>query len=387
MWQLAEDTIDRSDLEALAAWLLQTSRLTQGPEVKAFETAWADWVGSRYAVFTSSGTTANLALVALAAERVQARRGDKAPVTFGCAALTWSTNLTPAVLLGHRLHLFDADKRTLGVSKAQVMAAIAGGRIDVLFATHLLGFCALDDEILTCAAAHDVIVIEDACQAHGAKLAERKVGTLGLGGTFSFYFGHHMSTIEGGMVVTDDEELDDALRLFRGHGLARESRHRDALAADNPGIDPAFLFVRTGLNLRNNDLGAFVGQRQLTRLDDVIERRNHNLARFLDGLPGGFWTDFHTDGMSSYSLPLITDTPEFADAARAVAIELGIEQRPIVGGDLSRQPFMADHKDKVTVEPVEVTRHIHRCGLYVGNHHHVDDEKIDKLLSALRAAI
>lgn len=384
MWQLAEDTIDQHDLDALADWLKTHPHLTQGPEVRAFEAAWADWCHSPHAVFTSSGTTANLALVALAAERAD-KPAYRERVVFGCAALTWSTNLTPALLLGHDLHLFDVDPRTLGVDKAQVCEAIRQRHIDVLFVTHLLGLSAFggDDEILNCAAEHGVVVIEDACEAPGATHQGRKLGTLGLGGTYSFYYGHHMSTIEGGMIVTHDERLDDALRLFRAHGLARESRHYDDLASAHPDIHRAFLFIRAGLNLRNSDVGAFLGQRQLGRLDTAIARRNDNLAHFLRHLPEGYWRDFATEGVSSFSLPLIADTPARADATLKVVSRLGIEHRPVVGGDLSQQPFLTPYGDRVSKSPLDVTRHIHRCGIYVGNHGRLTTDPIDQLCAAL----
>lgn len=375
MWKLAEDTINADDLAALADWIRTSPRLTQGPLVREFEMAWATWVGSADAVVVSSGTTANFALVEAVMRRVRS-----SPVRIGVSAVTWATNVTPALLLGAEVVIFDVDPMTLGVDVEQACAAIEAGKIDVLFLTHALGFDALDDRLITAAAAADVILIEDCCESHGAVHGSQKVGTLGLGGTFSFYFGHHMSTIEGGVVVTDDLELADDIRLMRAHGLARESSHFDEYAAANPTIHPQFLFVSTGLNLRSSDLNAFLGLRQLTQLDDRIARRNRNAELFLAGLPSGYWREFRTLGMSSFALPII---PHLGRNFDHVLDQLGAEYRPVIAGNLLRQPFLREHAERITAMPTPNADHLHHWGRYVGNGHHVDERMVAELLTAL----
>jgi CDP-6-deoxy-D-xylo-4-hexulose-3-dehydrase len=231
--------------------------------------------------------------------------------------------------------------------------------------------------------ANDIILIEDCCEAHGARHGDRKVGTLGLGSTFSFYFGHHMSTIEGGMVCTDDPDLADEIRLMRAHGLARESSHFDEYAARSPNVDRRFLFVHPGLNFRSTELNALLGLRQLGSLDARIEQRNRNMMRFIDRSPDGLWSDFRTDGMSSFALPIVAETPAGRATVERVTGELGIETRPVVAGDLLRHPFIDGRSIAPFDGPPRVAEHIHRAGLYVGNGHHVTEEMVDTLCDEL----
>ncbi len=371
MWRLAHDTIGTSDLGALADWLRTEPRLTQGPLVAEFEDAWSDWLGVEHSVMVGSGTAANLALV-LAAER---RLGRK-PVV-GVAAVTWATNVTPSLLLGHPVVIFDIDSSTLGVDEGQVISAIVAGAIDILFITHLVGFDALTDAILDAVNRWGVTLLEDCCEAHGVCHGDVKVGTFGLGSTFSFYFGHHMSTIEGGMVSTNDPKLADEVRLIRSHGLARESSRSVAHARAHPDIDERFLFVSPGLNLRSTDLNAFLGLRQLVTLDDRINARNRNLEALLAGLPVRVRNRYRTEGASSFALPLVADDEEAARSVRRVVDELGIESRPVVAGNLARQPFLAGFD--VTVYPTPHADHLHRLGLYVGNGHHVTTDMVGNL--------
>lgn len=378
MWKLAEDTISRDEVQALAEWLLTFPRLTQGEQVRRFEEAWAAWLGCEHAIMVGSGTTANFALVAGAA----ARAGRDRP-RVGVSAVTWSTNVTPSLILGHEVVVFDIDRRTLGVDSAGVCEAMETGGIDVLFVTHLLGLNALDDAIVETARRCGVILLEDCCESHGARHGGQKIGTAGLGSTFSFYYGHHMSTVEGGVVCTDDAELADRVRLMRAHGLARESRRFDEYARRHPDIDPQFLFVSTGLNFRSTELNAFLGLGQLERLDSRIEIRNRNMRRYLDAAPDWVWRDFRTAGMSSFALPLIATDDAAATRVRHVVDRLNIERRPVVAGNLLVQPFMQGRRIRVHGNGTPVADHVHARGIYVGNGHHVTEAMVDRLTAEL----
>lgn len=380
MWKLAEDTLSDEDIDALADWLREHHQLTQGQQVRAFERAWASWLGVADAVFVSSGTTANFALLAVAGRRVSGRR----PRT-GVAAVTWSTNVTPALMLGHEVSIFDIDPSTLGVDAAAVCAAMDRGELDILFVTHLLGFNALDEEIVAAAHRNGVILLEDCCEAHGARMGDAKAGSIGSGSSFSFYFGHHMSTIEGGMIATDDLGLADELRLMRAHGLARESAHYDDLAAQHPEIDPRFLFVQSGLNFRSTELNAFLGLRQLRLLDDRIAQRNRNLDALLETAPPWLRTEYRTDGVSSFALPLIGTDARAVATIRSTTDSMGIESRPVVAGNLARQPFIREH-DVRLVGPLSNADEVHRFGVYVGNGHHVTTDMVHQLTRGLAEA-
>lgn len=378
MWKLAEDTLSQEDLDALADWLRTGPRLTQGPLVREFEEAWSQWLGVAESVFVSSGTTANFALV-----HAGARRTGRTRPRVGVAAVTWSTNVSPSLLLGHEVVVFDVDRHTLGVDESQVLRAIEQDRIDILFVTHLLGFDALTPAILDAVEASGVVLIEDCCEAHGARHGERSVGTLGLGSTFSFYYGHHMSTIEGGMVSTDDPDLADEIRLMRAHGLARESARFEDHASRHPDVDRRFLFLMPGLNFRSTELNAFLGLRQLESLDQRIGHRNANMTRFLERVPAWLWSDFHTDGMSSFALPLVAHDPSLRIAVEGVTARLGVESRPVVAGNLLEHPFVEGHSVEPFEGPPPVAGHVHRAGLYVGNGHHVTGAIVDELCDAL----
>jgi CDP-6-deoxy-D-xylo-4-hexulose-3-dehydrase len=379
MWRLAEDTIGHDDIDALADWLRTYPRLTQGELVREFEAAWSDWLGVAHSVMVSSGTTANMALMMA----VEHRLGRKPRV--GVSAVTWATNVSPSILLGHDLVVFDVNRATLGIETEQVVPAMDRGEIDVLFVTHLLGFNSLTAEIIDAADRNSVVILEDVCESHGARYGNRKAGTIGLGSSFSFYFGHHMSTIEGGMLSTDDAAFADTLRLIRAHGLARESAEFESYAGANPDLDPRFLFILPGLNFRSSDLNAFLGLRQLALLDGRIASRNRNLELLLDQAPGGIWTEYETAGVSSFALPLIAEGPREAAAVRRVTEALAVESRPIVAGNLTKQPFMRGVP--YATQGTAVADHIHRYGLYVGNGHHVDAAMVGELTRRLSEEI
>lgn len=378
MWLLAEDTIGEDELDDLADWLRTHPRLTQGQQVSDFEAAWSRWLGVEHSIMVTSGTTANLAIMLGIIERSQSKP------RVGVAAVTWSTNVTPAMLLGCDVVVFDVSPSTLGVDEEQVCTAMLQDRIDVLFVTHLLGFNGLSDRILQTASETGVTILEDCCEAHGARHNTAKVGTLGLASSFSFYFGHHMSTVEGGMVSTDDDDFADRLRLIRSHGLARASEHFDAYKAASPEIDPRFLFVSAGLNLRSTELNAFLGLSQLKKLDKRIGIRNKNLAAYLAAAPPGLWSNFDVRGVSSFALPIIAHNRDGARAARDVVEKLGIESRPVVAGNLMRQPFIANAAvQRYGATPV--ADRVHDSGVYVGNGHHITPAMVGELTDALAA--
>lgn len=380
MWQLAEDTLAPDDFDALADWLRTYPRVTQGEQVEAFERAWSHWLGVDHSIMVTSGTAANFALLA-----VVARRMKRSP-RVGVSAVTWSTNVTPSLLLGHELVFFDVDLQSLGVATDQVCTAMEAGDIDILLVTHLLGFNALTREIVETAERNEVVLLEDCCESHGARFADRHVGTIGVGSTFSFYFGHHMSTIEGGMVSTSDDELADELRLMRAHGLARESQRFSSYKAASPETDPGFLFVRSGLNFRATELQAFLGLRQLKSLDGRIDHRNSNLFRFLGRLPTYLLRSYRTEGVSSFALPLIAQNEADAWQVKGIVDALDIERRPLVAGNLLKQPFLANEPVTVYGGATPSADHLHACGLYVGNGHHVTQGMVDILTERLDAS-
>lgn len=382
MWQLASDTIGEEDISALRDWLGEMPRLTQGVLVREFESEWSRWLGVRESVMVTSGSMANYALLAVLKNRLSKERPR-----IGVSAVTWSTNVSPAILLGYDIVVIDVVPMSLGIDPELACEAMEAGDLDVLFVTHLLGFDALSPEVVSCANRNGVVLLEDCCEAHGARHGDFFVGNIGLGSTFSFYYGHHMSTVEGGMVCTNDVELADELRIMRGHGLARESARFSSVVETHPGIDPQFLFLSAGLNLRPTEISAFLGLRQLRSLATRILHRNLNLEAFLKAIPEGLWKDYRLTGVSSFALPLIATNPQARDAVLNVTRDLGVESRPVVAGNLLRQPFLADFPVSVAGGSTPVANHIHDYGRYVGNGHHVSIDQVRTLADRLSAEI
>lgn len=380
VWKLAEDTISNEDVDMLADWLKTYPRLTQGSEVKAFESEWSKWLGVKHSIMVSSGTTANFALIAVVSDLLNKKGKD---LRVGVSSITWATNWTPSMLLGNTLVVFDVDKSNLGASKEQLKKAIVDNEIDVYFATHLLGFNCLDQEIIDLAKKHNVFILEDCCESHGAKCDSKKIGSIGYGSSFSFYFGHHMSTIEGGMISTNNDDFADKLKMFRSHGLARESKYFDSYKKQNEAIDSSFLFITAGLNFRSTDLNAFIGRSQLRSLDQRIKQRNRNLKHFLNNAPNYIWKEYNLEGVSSFSLPLICNDEKSFKKVKNAVLSLGLEYRPIAGGNLLVQPFLEKYKDQIVQKETINADTIQKFGVYVGNGHHVTKDMIDKLLKEL----
>jgi len=357
--------ITAADRAALAEFITKTDRLTMGVLVREFEAAWSRWLGCRYSVMVNSGSSANLLLLAAMKEL----HGTCGVV---CQAVTWATNVSPVVQFGYDLHLTDVNLRNLGPDPAQLDAVLAKTGARIVFLTHLLGFPALTSELLEVCGRHGATLLEDCCESHGASFQGARVGTFGSGSTFSFFYGHHMSTIEGGMISTDREDVYHKLLLLRSHGLTRELPVPQIV----PGVDPRFTFLLHGFNVRPTEINAFLGLRQLTRLDQAIEVRNRNLRSWLSTLdPVTFHTDFDLSGISSFSLPLILskDCTRPLSEVRQVLDELGVESRPVISGNIARQPFLSEYQGSRLLPNADW---IHERGLYVGNDPSVSEEQV-----------
>jgi CDP-6-deoxy-D-xylo-4-hexulose-3-dehydrase len=250
--------------------------------------------------------------------------------------------------------------------------------IKVVFITHLLGFPANNE--LYSKLFPDAILLDDTCESHGVRLQDgSRVGANTTGATFSFYFGHHMTTIEGGMVSTNDSELYDLMKMKRSHGMARNSINFDAHAKAYPHIEKSFLFVTDGYNFRNTEFGAVLGMSQLERLDNSIFIRRKNFSRFtsiINKHTDKFFSVEDNSRNSNFCFPMIARSKEVYEKLKVSLKEAKIEYRPIVGGNLLRQPFLKDYKfalDKQTYNADILNDY----GVYVGNNQKVTDEQID----------
>jgi CDP-6-deoxy-D-xylo-4-hexulose-3-dehydrase len=337
---------------------LLSTRVTMGERVRAFEAEWAGYCGARHGVMVNSGSSAVLLMLAAMVETGELQVGDEVL----CPAVTWSTSLFPIAQCGLVPVLVDVDPHTLCISPESARAA-RGPRTRAVLAVHLLGQAA------DMAAFDDLLVLEDACGAHGAVYQGRRVGGIGRASAFSFFFSHHISTIEGGMVVTDDAALADALRSLRAHGWVRERADRAEWAARCPEIDPRFLFVSSGYNLRPTELAGAFGLVQARRLPAWLERRRANHAAWCAALgdlvqvfPEAAGTEH-----AGFAFPMITNGDR---ASLMAALEAeGVETRPISGSNLARQPAFERVSSARAPVPLPMSDRVHTHGLFVGNHH------------------
>ena len=377
-WKLMDDTVTLRDRMSMAKFILTNSRLTNGPQVRKFEEQWSNWLGCEHSLFVSSGSTANSLLVSAWKEMYGIPDGAKVIVP----ACTWVTNISPIIQNNLTPVFCDINLQdfSFDISSLQTIACEHKDIVGI-FVTHLLGFPARVEEFQKIFPyAH---ILEDVCESHGAVVeGGTMAGLCDVGGTFSFYFGHHMTTVEGGMVSTNDPELYDLMRIKRSHGMARESLYSETYAALYPEIDPRFLFVTDGYNFRNNEIGAVLGQRQLRRLDDMIFDRNQNYEQYysimLDHTDKFYLPMYNQARISSFCFPMISRSRDTHDKLEALLNEYRVEYRPVVGGNLLKQPFLKDYQAHCPNADI-----LHDRGLYIGNSHFVTSYHLEMLSEIL----
>jgi CDP-6-deoxy-D-xylo-4-hexulose-3-dehydrase len=375
-WPLMHDAITVRERLKVAKFALTAKRFTKGKQCEAFENEWNGWLGSKYSLFVSSGSTANFLLLAAVIEKYDLRRGDKVLLP----ACTWVTNVAPIIQLGLEPVFCDINLENFSFDKesAKYISEMYSD-IKVIFITHLLGFPAETDYLKELFP--DAIMIDDVCESHGAVDENKnKIGANSIGATYSFYFGHHMTTIEGGMVSTNDPELYDIMKMKRSHGMARESLFFNVYAAKSPNLSPQFLFVTDGYNFRNHEIPALIGRSQLSRLDKSISirRDNYKLFRNYINSNDNFYSIAENPGNSSFCFPIISKCKETKDRLEQLLNEYKIEYRPIVGGNLLKHPFLYKYS-LISVNHVPHADILNDLGLYIGNSQFVSSKDIKKL--------
>lgn len=366
---LMRNNIKREDLNLVIDYLKQDDpKLTQGDKVREFERKWSNWLGVKYSVFVNSGSSANLlSLVALKREFPE---GGEVIVP----SLTWVSDITSVINLGFKPIFVDVMIDTLSLDTDKVLSQITKAT-KAIFITHAQGFNGLTDKLLNVLKKKNIKLIEDVCESHGASHKNKKLGTYGWLSNFSFYYAHHMSTIEGGMVCTDDYNLYQFLKICRGHGLLRESDDKELQQfyfSKYPELNSDFIFTHCGYNLRNNEIGAIIGINQLNRLDENIRLRNINLNIFLDNIDSSkFVTDFKLDGCSNYAFNLIIKQKEDDLVERVMSVlkknKIEFRRGSAGGGNQLRQPYIESFVPKGHYKHFLNTEHIHFYGFYIGN--------------------
>ncbi len=383
-WPLMQDNISRADLDAVIAYLQQDDPvLTHSANVRAFEREWSEWLGVKYSVFVSSGSSANLLTLAA----LEARCGGGEVIV---PPLTWVSDVAAVLHCGFDPVFVDIDPRTLGMDPDQVLARLTP-RTRAVFLTHVLGYNGLTQKLLDELRRRGVPLIEDVCESHGATFGGRRLGTFGLASNFSFYYAHHLSTIEGGMVCTDDEGMYETVRMLRSHGMVREldsAERKEEYWEAFPDLNPDFIFAYPAWNVRSTEINAIIGRSQLPRLEDNIQQRTENLLLFLRHLDAdAYQTDFAVEGSSNYALTLVLREPdeELCRQVMACLRANRVEFRRGLsgGGNQLRQPYLrrllepGEHRNYPRVE------HVHFYGFYIGNYPSLPQDKILRLCELL----
>lgn len=370
---------------ALNALLAQD--VTMGRRVRGFETAFADFVGTRHAVMVNSGSSANLlAMAVLTSQDVPGALapGDEVIVP----AVTWATTVAPVVQMGCVPVFVDVDLATLNL-RPDALAEAWSPRTRAIFAVHLLGNPVEMDAVLAFAQARELWVLEDACESLGSTIDGAPAGSVGDVGTFSFYFSHHITTIEGGMLVTDDDWLADVARSMRAHGWTRDMTNRAELEAANARIDPRFLFIHLGYNLRPMETQAAFGLVQLGRLKDFNEERRRNAHYLLSALADlasemTFVAEQGGARSTWFGFPVILKDAETRDALSRHLEERRIETRPIVAGNLAAQPAFRNSLHR-TVGDLPNATAIGERGLFIGNHPGLGERRLEHIVESFRS--
>ena len=373
---LVDSSYDNQEIISCIATLL-SGQLTMGAKVRQFENDFARYCGAPYAVMVNSGSSANLLALSVLTNPLRSVRlqaGDKVAVPAVC----WSTSLWPVIQLGLVPVLVDVDPLTLNLSIPSLQAALRKHQLKAVMMVHVLGNSTDMTALLELAAEHRLLLIEDTCESLGSTFNGRMLGSLGSFGTFSFYFSHHMTTVEGGMVLAQTEADYDLLKCLRAHGWSREQSNRPALEAQNSHIDPRFLFVNVGYNLRPMEIQAAFGLEQLTRLDDMNHHRRANVQSirqafrrhpdwrdqllFPEATPGldACWFGFPFLIAPSVDL----DYQQFTQAL----LEHGVDTRPIVSGNMALQPAVRHFNVDLSLGPYTGAQTVHDRGLFIGCH-------------------
>lgn len=374
---LAQETISPEELLAAADWMTSGKQLTKGPETVGFEREFAAYVGAKHAVFVNSGSSANMlmALVLVQSGRLKNRR-------VICPAISWVTTVSPFMLLGFDVILCDADPSTLGLDTQHLAELVAQHDPALVVTVDVLGHPNAYAQIERICSESGAMLIEDACEALGTVMLDgRLLGTVGEMGSFSFYYGHHMSTIEGGMVVTDDNDLYSLLLSMRSHGWSRDLPEDVRIRMQNEALvdnySNLYTFYWPGLNFRSTDLQAYLGRGQLLTMPEKSRIRETLFVHYAELLPD-FWQqggDTHLLSAFAYG----TCVTNRSAVGKELALK-GIESRPLICGNIARHPFWYKH-NKIPVLPVADFIHAH--GVYLPIHHLLCLEDVSRVAEVL----
>ena len=373
-YPLAQDTIDRDDIRRLIQWLDTNPRMTQGAVTREFEARWSRWLGADYSVFCNSGSSANLLMYA--ALLATGRPANKKVIV---PSVGWVTSVAPAIQLGFEPIMCEADPDTFALDLAHLESLLVQHRPGTVMLVQVLGVPHKMDAVMDLKDAYGFVLLEDACAAIGAATRSRKVGAYGDMASFSFYFGHQMSTIEGGMVSTSDYEFDQALRMLRSHGwskdLAPETHRALVQQYEIDDFHAPFVFYEPGYNLRSTDLNAYLGIGQLEKLDWIVARRSANHHIYERVLGERFQLQRYEPGAlaCSISCGVLADDVEHRRRIVTALTAQGIETRIFSAGNLGLHPFWTNRYGKASFPMAD---RIHHTGFFLPNHPSMTQEDV-----------
>jgi dTDP-4-amino-4,6-dideoxygalactose transaminase len=385
-YPLAMDNWDEQELDAINR-VVQSNRFTMGEQVKYFESEVAVKFGSRFAVMVNSGSSANLLMLTAAKIYLNKSFGKRPNIIV--PAVSWSTTYTPSYYLGFRLKFVDVDPHHFGLNLENVEKALDENTVAIL-AVNLLGSASDLTRLKNLAEQKGILLLEDNCESLGAKLDGKFTGTFGLMGTHSSFFSHHINTMEGGWVTTDNEEVYQILKSLRAHGWSRElpqtSRFRPP--GEEDWFTSQFEFVLPGMNFRPLEIEAAIGRIQLTKVDKMNEQRRHNASTFVEhvGSIPSVTIQKPLGDSSWFAFAIIFENTQLRGQIAETLKTAGVECRPIVTGNFVRQPVLKFLDYEVSGH-LDVADKLHDCGMYIGNHPLSLEDEITKTASLIKNSL
>ena len=370
MINLVKDTINNNDIDRLVDWLKTYPRLTKGPVTLEFEKKFSKWLGTKYSVFCNSGSSANLLMLS-ALQQGEYLKNNKIVVP----SVAWATDLSPVIQLGLEPLLCDSNMKDLSVDLEHLERIFQEESPSVLMFVSVLGLVPDMNKIVELCFEYDVILLEDTCESMGCEYKERKLGTFGKMSSFSTFFGHHISTIEGGIISTDDKDLYELLVSIRSHGwdrdLSKETQNKLQKEWGVSEFNALYTFYYSGFNMRSTDLQAYIGLTQIDRLDDWGKKREDNYHLYQDLIKTEWKPESYVNSLTSnFAYPVIHSNRE--QIVKKLQ-ENKVEVRPMICGSMGTQPFYVKNYGELKLPNVSI---IDEYGFYVPNHPSLTEEEI-----------
>ena len=380
-YSLSDDTWSSEEIEAIQK-VIKSNFFTMGEEVKKYEKSFAEKFGSKYAIMSNSGSSANLLLIAALIYSKRLKQGDEIIVP----SVSWSTTFFPLMQYGLKIKFIDIDIDTLNIDISQLKKAITRNT-KAIFTVNLLGNPNEFDEILELCRKNNLILLEDNCESMGALYKGKQLGTLGLAGTYSTFYSHHLCTMEGGVTVTDDEELYHYMLSIRAHGWTRNLPKDSKIYKKNEDeFYESFNFIMPGYNLRPLEMEAAIGSVQLKKLDKIIEQRRENAKYFQEKITKfkdiSIQKEIEKSSWFGFAMVLKGKLKGKRNSLVSIFKNKGIEVRPIVTGNFTRNKAI-EYLDYEIFNKLNNADYIHDNGLFVGNHSKSNKELIDYLIDGI----